>query len=307
MNTPHQLFFVTNRTFQSRLLMTPSPRVNGLIGGVLARALHRYDVALHAFVFLSNHCHLIVSSPTGSISDFMGYIEANIAKEVGRHIGWRGHFWERRFSAEPILDDAALERRLAYIFAHEVKECLVDRAADWPGLTCIPELCHAQRRLFPWYDRTAQYWARVRGKKSDEALFVTRYPLVLAPFPAWKGLTTEEQGQRSRAILEQAELEAAKARADRPSLGATAVMAQDPHSKPTATKRSPRPPCHASTATARRAFRGLYRAFVAAYREASALFRAGRVDVEFPEHCYRPRLPRGWCAVASIPAAVGAA
>ncbi|MEK7704541.1 MAG: transposase [Myxococcota bacterium] len=304
MTTPSRLYFVTNRTFQSRLLLTPSPYVNNLVGGVIARALKRYDVALHAFVFLSNHCHLIVSSATGAVSEFMGYVEANIAKEVGRHIGWRGKLWHRRFSAEPILDDEALERRLAYIFGHGVKEGLVERASDWPGLNCIPELCHNQRRLFPWFDRTAQYWARLRGGKCDEALFATWDPLVLTPPPAWQTLTAEQRAERARHILEQAELQAVEARGDKPPLGGAAVVAQDPHAVPSTTKRSPRPLCHASSRSARDAFRALYREFVAAYREASALFRAGRIDAEFPDHCYKPPLPRSWCLASPPLAAV---
>ncbi|MEK7703371.1 MAG: hypothetical protein AAB426_00320 [Myxococcota bacterium] len=240
-----------------------------------------------------------LGSATGAISDFMGYIEANIAKEVGRHIRWRGKFWHRRFSAEPILDDQALDQRLAYIFAHGVKEGLVDRAADWPRLTCIPELCHNQRRLFPWFDRTAQYWARRWGEKCDEALFATWNPLALTPAPTWVALSAEQRAEHARHILEQAELQAAETRDGEPSLGREFVMVQDPHSAPATTKRSPRPLCHASTRSARDAFVAIYREFVAAYRQASAAFRRGRLDVEFPEHAYRPPLPRAWRASAA--------
>ncbi len=306
MNTPNQLFFVTNRTFQSRLLLTPSPYVNNLVGGVLARALTRYDVTVHAFVFLSNHFHLVVSSATGALSEFMGYVETNVAKEVGRHIGWRGKFWHRRFSAEPILDELALERRLAYLFAHGVKEGLVEHASEWPGLTCLPELCHNQRRVFPWFDRTAQYWARIRGERSDEARFTTWNPLVLTPPPCWQTLTVEQRTARANHILEQAEMQATDTRWDKPALGRAAVLAQDPHSVPSTTKRSPRPLCHASTRAGRDAFRTLYHEFVGAYREAAALFRSGRVDVAFPEHCYRPTLPRNWGVLSPLPVAVGA-
>jgi len=221
-----------------------------------------------------------------------------IAKEVGRHIGWRGAFWHRRFSAEPILDDEALERRLAYIFTHGVKEGLVDRAVKWPGLTCIPELCHAQRRLFPWYSRTAQYWARQRGEDHREARFETTEALTITPFPAWLELDVRERMERARRILEEAETRAIAERGDKPGLGRDAVMAQDPRAEPLSTKRSPQPLCHASTKAAFEAFRSMYRDFLAAYREASELLRKGRVDVAFPEHCYRPPLPRNWMPTA---------
>jgi hypothetical protein len=46
---------------------------------------------------------------------------------VGRLVGWSGGFWERRYSAEPVLDDTALVGRLRYILAHGVKEGLTVR------------------------------------------------------------------------------------------------------------------------------------------------------------------------------------
>jgi hypothetical protein len=37
-------------------------------------------------------------------------------------VDWNGGFWERRYSAEPVLDDVALVGRLRYVLAHGVKE-----------------------------------------------------------------------------------------------------------------------------------------------------------------------------------------
>ena len=62
---PDCIYFVTNRCAQGRLLMTPSPRLNMLIGGVLAQACERYGVTLFAYVFVSNPavCADIMSLP----------------------------------------------------------------------------------------------------------------------------------------------------------------------------------------------------------------------------------------------------
>src|SRR5215217_8598201 len=51
---------VTTRTIQSRLLLTPTPQLNRIIIGALARAGRRYKVGVVAFAFLSNHFHLLV-------------------------------------------------------------------------------------------------------------------------------------------------------------------------------------------------------------------------------------------------------
>ena len=49
------MYFVTARTFQARMLLTPSPAVNQAIGGVLARAVALTGVELHAFGRVEKH------------------------------------------------------------------------------------------------------------------------------------------------------------------------------------------------------------------------------------------------------------
>jgi hypothetical protein len=63
----------------------------------------------------------------------MQYLRANLSRMVGRLVDWSGSFWERRYSAEPVLDDAALVGRLRYVLAHGVKEGLVERSARVAG------------------------------------------------------------------------------------------------------------------------------------------------------------------------------
>ena len=53
------LFDVTCRTVQSRFLLRSCPLLNEIILGALARAKRRYGVELSAFIFLSNHLHLL--------------------------------------------------------------------------------------------------------------------------------------------------------------------------------------------------------------------------------------------------------
>ena len=38
----------------------------------------------------------------------MQYLRGNLSKTVGKLVDWSGGFWERRYSAEPVLDDTAL-------------------------------------------------------------------------------------------------------------------------------------------------------------------------------------------------------
>ncbi|MFH1812195.1 MAG: transposase [Pseudomonadota bacterium] len=288
MHEPHRLYFVTNRTMQGRLLLTPSPRVNDLIGGVLGRAQALHDIELFAFVFVSNHFHLIVRADAGELSRFMQYLQSNIARELGRLVDWRGKFWDRRYSAEPILDEEAFVERLGYVLAHGVKEGLVDRCTEWPGLTCIPEITRGQRRLFSWVSRSLLYTMRQRGRPCSESEATQRYPIELATPPAWAGLSADKRHALFRRIVAGCERHAIQRREAKPSLGRARIQAQHPHDHPQRLSRSPRPLCHASTPALRREYRQCYREFVRAHRQASALFRAGALETSFPRYSYRP-------------------
>lgn len=129
---PDGIYFITARCLQARMLMRPDKRVTDIIGGVLARAIARFGVEVFAVSFVSNHFHLIVRSAADHIPDFMQYLRCNIAKKVGAVRNWHGKFWDRRYDAEPILDDAALEARLRYVVSHGVEEGLVSSCLWWP-------------------------------------------------------------------------------------------------------------------------------------------------------------------------------
>ncbi|HEX5747085.1 MAG TPA: hypothetical protein VFZ09_12655 [Archangium sp.] len=288
-------YFVTSRCFQGRLLLRPSAEVNEVVGGVLAKAVQHSagNVRLHAFTFASNHFHLLVWARGAALAGFMQYLRANLSKKVGRWVDWSGGFWERRYSAEPVLDDAALVGRLRYVLAHGVKEGLVEKSAEWPGLTCLAQLLGPARRVFQWFNWTKR-WSKSgsEDRGAGEGRFAEEIAepveLEVAPLPCWEGLGEEERQRAVRGLVEGVEAEA-RAR-NTPVLGARAVRAQHPHTRPEHLERSPRPLGHASTRQALTELRERYRAFVAAFREAAARWMRGDFSASFPLFSFPPRV-----------------
>ncbi|WNG17931.1 transposase [Cystobacter fuscus] len=288
-------YFVTSRCFQGRLLLRPSAEVNEVVGGVLARAVQQSagTLRLYAFTFASNHFHLLVWARGAALAGFMQYLRANLSKKVGKLVDWSGGFWERRYSAEPVLDDTALVGRLRYVLAHGVKEGLVDRSAEWPGLTCLPQLLGPARRLFRWFNWTKRWSKRASEDMAGEGRFALEWAepveLEVAPLPCWEGLKEEERQRAVRALVEQVEAEAQSR--GKPVLGESAVRAQHPHTRPEHLKRSPRPLGHASTRQALKELREQYRAFVAAFREAAAWWSRGDYfSALFPPFSFPPHV-----------------
>jgi REP element-mobilizing transposase RayT len=108
---------VTCRTIHSRFLLRPSPELNDIVVGVLGRVQRMYPIRLCSFTFASNHFHLQLDvDDARQLSCFMRYLNSNLARELGRRVGWRDKVWARRYQAIVISDEAAAQvERLKYV------------------------------------------------------------------------------------------------------------------------------------------------------------------------------------------------
>lgn len=293
---PDRIYFITSRTTDGCLFLRPSRSVNNVIGSVLADAQERFEVELFDYVFLSNHMHLAARSRTGQLPEFMQYLKANIALGINRLLGRRGHLWEMRYAASPILDEGAEQERAIYIYGHGVKEGLVERADRWPGVASVKERLHGVRPRYPRLGPNGRTGARasrnVRPKSGEERRSVS---VKLSAWPFLAGLGGSEARRRVRELVALARERAHPVRSGRSFLGVKQVLAQDPWSRPQhRLRRRPTPLCHARSPARRRAYEAGYRLFVSDYAEASRRFRAGELDVTFPLYSLPPPLPLDW-------------
>jgi len=292
---PGSLVEVTCRTVQGRLLLRPSPILRDLTLGVLARAARLYPVEIHAFAFLSNHYHLLMTVPDAErLARFMNYLNSNLAREAGRLIRWREKFWGRRYQAILVSDeDAAQIERLRYVLSHGAKEGLVASPLDWPGAHCAKALLHGAPVVGRWIDRTLEHRARLKGRRIEPSELATDETLHLAPLPCWAGFGPERLRQRIELLLREIEEEAVRLESatGRPPLGRDALFRQDPHQEPNRLKRGHAPLVHAASRAARDALRESYRLFLAGFRQAASAMRSGRIDVIFPSGSFPPAIP----------------
>ncbi|MBI4616350.1 MAG: hypothetical protein HY720_22255 [Planctomycetes bacterium] len=144
-----------------------------------------------------------------------------------------------------------------------------------------------RKRSFRVVDRTAWHAA---GRPEDRKPFIRKVALRLPVLPAWAHLSSGERARRFRELVAEQErtLRAERRKEGRSVLGVQAILRQDPFARPQNTKHSPRPLCHASTPEAREEYRQAYQAFLALYRQASARYRAGERDVQFPLGSFPP-------------------
>lgn len=282
------IYFLTVRCLHGRLFLRPSERTNEVLGGVLARSVRLNGVEVFAFVFASNHVHLLVRAPRGNLSRFMQHLLTNISKKIGALVGWRGAFWERRYSAEPVLDDEALVGRIRYILSHGVKEGLVASCGEWPGLNSLSMMLDGEARRFRWFHWSDRWRKRPCGKPcprfDDSCSTVEQLVLSPVPHPAFRDARSRRMTVEGmvRAIEEYWGSVHSRFR------GQAWVLAQSPQHRPERAARSPRPYCHATSASSRDDFRRKAHDYLAAFMSASERWRSGDFTVSFPARANRP-------------------
>ncbi len=65
--------------------------------GVLARATERYRTEIHSFVLMSNHYHLVVSTPQRNLDLFMRYFQTESSRHIQRAAGRINHVFGGRY------------------------------------------------------------------------------------------------------------------------------------------------------------------------------------------------------------------
>jgi REP element-mobilizing transposase RayT len=284
---------VTMRTVHGRFLLRPSRSVNDLVVGVVGRAQRKHGMRLHALAVLSGHWHALLTPDSPQhLAAFMDYVAGNIAREIGRLHDWREKFWARRYSAIVVSDEPEAQiERLAYVLGQGVKENLVERPQQWPGVHCAAALVLGSDLQGTWFDRTACYEAWRKGASRTATDFGTPERVTFTPLPCWAALELAAYRGKIAELLRRIVEEGRRNRGGCGVLGKRKILAQHPHDKPQSSSRSPAPLVHAATRAVRVMLRAAYYDFVAAFREAAMKLGRGDRFVRFPSGAFPPPMP----------------
>ena len=294
-----RLVELTTRTLHGRFLLKPSSLVNIAIRGTIGRAQRMTGIRVYAVVFLSNHYHMLVLPDSElQLKNFMQFVHSNIARQLGRLYGWREKFWSRRYRAVPISDEPEAQiARFRHLLEQGVKEGLVEKPGDWPGVHCVHELTSGARHFYgTWHERTRESEVRRSGRAMEKVGrrdFLTTEATELTVAPFLEGRSPEECKRFFRKMVRSIERDCKERRSaeGRKVLGKKRIESQDPFDSPEHPKRSRAPIAHAATAEIYRQMCDRYRALVLQYRLAAESLRAGLLEARFPEGSFPPPRP----------------
>jgi REP element-mobilizing transposase RayT len=290
---PGQYYLVTTRCHQARFFLRPDAELNDAVVQWLARAQHRYPrIRIFAVCVMSNHLHLVVRDEAGELASWASFFFGNFARAVNRIRRRSGSCFERRYSAEPILDEEALLDRLVYTVTNPVKAGLCRRVRDWPGIVLFARTSHPEKVYAASGEGSLAGQTRKRAARSQKDTpngggVCYKGPLLIDPLPHMPAESSCAQ------MVEERENELARQRRSRGHqiLGAAKVLAVSWHSAPQHPKRSPRPICHATSSRLRAQFRQNIRHFTCLFQTASERLRRGAFGASFPEWSFPPGRP----------------
>ncbi len=147
-----------------------------------------YEVTLYAYTLMSNHVHLLLQAP---LADPLGrplrWFMTESAKAFHRIRKRRGHFWERRYWACLVEEDAYALAALRYLDRNPVRAGVVDDPASYAWSSCA---AYARGRddplitLHPSYLALSPY-PKVRQRHYTDLLAPSSDPRVDTRQPCW--------------------------------------------------------------------------------------------------------------------------
>ena len=99
----------------------------------LKRVSQRYETSVHAYVLMTNHVHLLLTSrePDG-VSRTMQDVAGAYARRINERDGRTGGLWERRYGSSPIDSEFYCLACYRYIELNPVRAGMVASPADYP-------------------------------------------------------------------------------------------------------------------------------------------------------------------------------
>lgn len=132
---PGSSLFITRNTTQQQFLLRPDRETNNAFVYCLAVAAQRTGVDIMGVVQMSNHLHDGAYDRHGNGPEFSMLFHGLLAKCMNVHRGrWENFFATEQVCVVRLEEREDVIRKLVYIFTNPVKDGLVERVADWPGV-----------------------------------------------------------------------------------------------------------------------------------------------------------------------------
>lgn len=277
----------TRRCTQRQFLLRPDDTTNQIFLYCLALAARKFLVRVFFTMANSNHHHTGADDSDGRYPEFLQYFHRLVACCQNARLGRRENLWaSEQTSVVQLADREAVLDKMVYALTNPVKDHLVARASDWPGVSSLQASLSGKPMTVR---RPTQFF---RGKD-----FPDEIELPIARPPGYEDLSQEDFAALLRERIADAERTAAAERAEKGIgiLGRKTVRRQSFYDSPSSfePRRGLSPRVAGRNKWARIEALQRLRDWLASYRSAWLRFAAGARDVLFPAGTHALRLYAG--------------
>jgi putative transposase len=123
---------------------------------MLSRSAERYQTEIHTFVLMSNHYHLLLSTPQANLNAFMRYFQTETCKQIQRETNRINHIFGTRYKWSVLGEPSYMAYAYKYVLRNPINASLTERAENY----CYSSL-HSILKMkaeLPLIERLDRFW-----------------------------------------------------------------------------------------------------------------------------------------------------
>jgi putative transposase len=124
-------YHVTARTHAGSVFRTSLPLTWEIMSDYLYLISHQFNLQVHAFVLMSNHFHLLVTTPDANLSAAMNYFMRETSKEINRFSGCENQNYGNRYFRCMIADPFYFDHVYKYVYRNPVEAGVVEKCEQY--------------------------------------------------------------------------------------------------------------------------------------------------------------------------------
>ena len=155
---------------------------------LLSEFKSRFNLKIFAFCLMSNHYHLLLSTPDANLSQAMQWLNTTYSVRIQRRKKISGNLFQGRFKAVLVEDDYHWQRLSFYLHLNPVRAEMVENPAQYKWSSYLDYI--KSRSRFDWLSRKEILEADgLRSAKSRRAYRKTCLAFAKKPKEFWKDIT----------------------------------------------------------------------------------------------------------------------
>lgn len=133
-------YHITSRCNNKDFFPLPMDEVWNIMLNRLQYTHQEFKLAIHAFVLMGNHFHLLCHTPKGNLDQAMHSFLRGTSVHITRRAGQENHLWGGRYKWSLIDSQTHYYQVYRYIFQNPIRAGIVNKVENYPYSTLSGEV-----------------------------------------------------------------------------------------------------------------------------------------------------------------------